>query len=375
MTPVGGPGLEPLPIQDAQQRVIQDGPMDPSGTRLVTEPNDSAPMMIPGPVTETPRAPSSRRSSATATVNKPKFVVKRQKTISSAASSRRSSLGALSEVPGEMLTPLSRQATPGVDALPPVPEDEPVDDEQVQVEPGATDVQLEDKTPGSASLLMYEMYTINSKAFCLQCGSVDKHVESGRTQCSRCLSFEFTDHPDQVENWFDEDVEYDARLSRWQPSLHARADELHVPNQTELELDEIWTTGSWNNNEIHRAMMMSASSSTTRSPLRSMAVWMAKRAAWTWITLANVDTDCELEEQPEKCITIYHSCQKKKNMREEIDDIRHHRALYGNNVPETVLLLRHGRSGALRRGWDGTPMEFQSLCSTPDQLHDGVQLS
>eukprot|EP00435_Cladocopium_sp_Y103_P012135 s282_g3.t1 len=366
---------EPLPVtpgipalQDVsqdQQRVVHDAPLDVSGTPLESEPNASAvlaPAQIPVPDDDfdMPEAAASRRSSAVSTLPEPDY--KRLKTASSASSSRRSSLTPLLE--GD------EAAAPGHETpLQPVPEGEPIQTELPEA--NQSDAQVDNQRPDHASLLLYETYTMNSKAYCQYCGSLDKQIDSGKTQCSRCLCYEFTDHPEQVQNWFDEDAEYDARISRWRPSVLAHSEELHLPDQ--VELNKIWQTGAWNNNEVFRSKRMKKTKSTTRSPLMSTAVWSSALSSWIWSTLANVETEFPFEVPPEQQITIYHAS-RSFDVRQASHKIKKHRFLFGPHVPEQVLLLRHGRSDALRSGWDGTPMEFQSLCRTPSHFRAACHL-
>ena len=42
--------------------------------------------------------------------------------------------------------------------------------------------------------------------------------------------------------------------------------------------------------------------------------------------------------------------------------MKQNKLLFQNYDLHQVLLLRHGRSDAFVRGWDGSPKEFQSLC-------------
>ena len=109
-------------------------------------------------------------------------------------------------------------------------------------------------------------------------------VEAGKVQCSRCFSFKFTDHPGQVQNWFDEDLEYDARVKRWRSLLLQQADDAHLPDQTELQ--EIWRTGFWHDNETHRSLSAEKSECITASPVRSEARWSKTQESWIWCTLA-----------------------------------------------------------------------------------------
>ena len=92
----------------------------------------------------------------------------------------------------------------------------------------------------------YEAYYIHAKSYCAYCGCQDKQLEANRPQCSRCLCFEFTDRPETVQNWFDEDLEYDARTKGWRPSSSGDV----LPNQTKL--DEAWNTTTWRDDEVHR---------------------------------------------------------------------------------------------------------------------------
>ena len=62
------------------------------------------------------------------------------------------------------------------------------------------------------------------------------------------------------------------------------------------------------------------------------------------------------------------------DVRQDARKIKKHRVLFGHHVPEEVLLLRHGRTDAYRSGWNGTSMEFQSLCRTPSHFSAACNL-
>ena len=346
--------LADLPGGQSATEEPSDLPLDAGGNPLEHEPNATAPPIFEAPMDQiTPTL--SRGVSAGPDVTEPD--TKKLKLTPSGASSRRSSFAS---VPALM----SRQVTPSLASLPPVPEDE--DPAFMTPRPEALDdpreAQGDDTVSKHASLLVHETYTINSKSFCEFCGCLEKQIEAGKVQCSRCFSFKFTDHPEQVQNWFDEDLEYDARVKRWRSLLLQQADDAHLPDQTELQ--EIWRTGVWHDNETHRSLSAEKSECITASPLRSEARWSKTQESWIWCTLANVNTEVDGEEGMNydftKVVTIHHSSHKKVKSNAKVRVLKHKNLLRGHQ-PEQVWLLRHGRSDAYRRGWDGTSQEFQPM--------------
>ena len=339
--------------------VVMDAPLDASGQPLGDEPTSASTMARPlvlEPQRETSIA--SRRASTATEASLPE--VKRPK-LSSAASARSSG----SEVP-ELPSGFSRQSSvqarqisQGTEVLPPVPEDDDLMADPIP--PDARDDPPSEMLlePASVSLTNHFAYTISAKSFCQFCGCLEKQMCAGQPQCCRCLSFEFTDHPEHVTSWFDEDVEYDARTRSWRNSQLAQADDLHLPQQEEL--DVAWTTGIWQNNEVLRVDTTGTTTSKINSSLKSVAAWSNPESRWSWLTVANVSTDVEPETiDLNKKVVIYHSTtQGRKKLSNEL--LRQQRFLYGPHQPRSVWLLRHGREDAVKNGWDGGPKEIQSL--------------
>ena len=333
-------------------------PLDASGQPLDEPSSASVPSGILAPASPRDAAVASRRSS---TATDGPLDVKRIKT--SAAPSVRSSASDVPDLPTSFSRQSSvqaRQVSQGTEVLPPVPEDDDLMADPIPPEPRdelPSEMTL-DQT-NAVSFTEYETYTISAKSFCKFCGCREKQLCSGRLQCCRCLCFEFTDHPGDVQSWFDEDVEFDSRTRSWRSSQLALTEDLHLPQQEELQA--AWISGTWQNNEIHRSPSKEPGSSTTGSALKSVACWSTTEEQWSWLTLANVETDLDVNDfDLNKKMVIYHAPRRDRKKLDQ-ETLLQQRRLYGHHQPQQVWLLRHGRQGALQNGWDGTPSERQTL--------------
>ena len=343
-------------ISGSREELIHDAPLDPAGKPLEHEPMQDS-VLRPEPQPDMTSARSSRRPSVTSAPQEPD-VKKLKVTPSAPSSSRRSSFAS---IPDESM---ERQMT-NVSNLPPVPEDDDLQyaTPREEAHVGPLQAQGDDKVSKQPTLLVHNTFTISSKSFCRFCGCLDKQIEAGKTQCSRCLSFDFTDHPDQVQSWFDEDVEYDARVRRWRNHEMTQLEDVHLPDQNELKT--IWQTGVWHNNEVHRGIEGDGvPASSTRSLLRSIARWSKRMKSWIWCTLVNAEVDSNMFDSPPETstemITIYHASQS-RNRHTRPHRVKQHKFLLKRHQPEQVWLLRHGRSDAFLNGWDGSSKEFQTL--------------
>ena len=157
--------LADLPGGQSATEEPSDLPLDAGGNPLEHEPNATAPPIFEAPMDQiTPTL--SRGVSAGPDVTEPD--TKKLKLTPSGASSRRSSFASVPDL-------MSRQVTPSLASLPPVPEDE--DPAFMTPRPEALDdpreAQGDDTVSKNASLLVHETYTINSKSFFEFCGCLE----------------------------------------------------------------------------------------------------------------------------------------------------------------------------------------------------------
>lgn len=222
-----GNPLEPTPLTPAMAPVPED--MDttsvPASMRRSIEGNESEAKRLRTSTSSMPPTPSlSRRTSLTTPFPQAEALA-RQISVRTQASA------AMQPVPEHNWEEKPAAAEVRNDAAAPAPEGNEATDENLNV-------------------TTHETLVINARAFCRICGSLEKEIFAGQVHCRRCLNDSFTDRKDQIYRHLDQDLTYDPQVKEWRPSSLTDTEHLHLPDQEELQ--EIWSTGTWHNEEVHR---------------------------------------------------------------------------------------------------------------------------